>query len=103
MRPDFDPQEEFLALYYLQYKKSHGMRYLIQDLIILIVGAGLFLLSFINSDPTWAIIGICVVGYLAMRGLFTGMRTNCILASIIQKYDAALKDVGESASASEEK
>ena len=38
MRPKFDPEEEFITLYYLQYKKSDGARHLIQDAIILIIG-----------------------------------------------------------------
>ena len=103
MRPKFDPEEEFITLYYLQYKKSDGARHLIQDAIILIIGIGLFLLSFLKSDPTWSIIGLCFVGYLAARGLFSTSRTNRILASIIQKYDAALKSDAEPASSSEEK
>jgi len=100
MRPKFDHEEEFLALYYLQYKKSEGVRHLVQDALMMIVGVGLFMMSFFKSDPTWSIIGFCFVGYLATRGVFSARRTNRILASVIQKYDAALNHDGGKAGSS---
>jgi hypothetical protein len=46
MRPDFDPNEEYLVAFYRQYRKSNSARGIAQDVVTVGVGAGFFGLGY---------------------------------------------------------
>jgi len=102
MKPEFDPVEAYVVAYYRQYRKSVGAGGIVQDLAIVAVGAAFFVMGYVKSDVTWAVIGFGGVTYLAVRGLFSGTRYNRILARIIEKYECALQEDGTKASVEQE-
>ena len=92
MRPKFDNDEDYYIAYYRQYRKSQGVRIVAQDVTTVVVGATFFALGFFKNDITWSIIGFGIVVYLALRHLVAGERYSRVMASIIEKYEAACQE-----------
>ncbi len=92
MRPKFDHNEDYYIAYYRQYRKAQGARIVAQDVTTVVVSATFFALGFFKSDITWSIIGFGIVVYLALRNLVVGERGNRVIASIIEKYEAACQE-----------
>jgi len=90
-RPDFDRDEEYLIAYYRQYHKSNQPSAAIQDIVVVVVGVVFFALGYFKDDVIWSVIGFALVAYRALRGVISAARYNRALASIVEKYEAALK------------
>lgn len=90
-RPEFDHEEEYIIAYYRQYRKAEGRRSLAIDLTCLAMGAVFVGLGYFKEDFLWSIIGFAVMGYQLMKGAFSGLRYNNVIASVIVKYEEALK------------
>ena len=91
MRPKFDHDEEYLVAYYRQYKKSSRRRSILEEATAVTIGAVFFALGYCKSDVTWSIIGFVLVAYLALKEQLSGARFNGVMASVIEKYEAALQ------------
>lgn len=91
MRPKFDPKEEFLVSYYRSGSASGAGRNWIYDLVVLIVGTGLFVFgTFGDPDPTWSIIGFGLVVYRLVQLALASGKYDGVFTSIIDKYESAL-------------
>ncbi len=93
MRPKFDPKEEFLVSYYRSGSASGAGRNWIYDIVVLLVGSGLFAYGLVgDSDPTWSIIGFGLVAYRVVHLALASGKYDGVFTSIIDKYEAALDE-----------
>lgn len=91
MRPQFDHDEEFLIAYYRQYRRSTGVSAIGYDLAFLIPGGGLFGFGLMRDDLTWAAIGFGIIAFRLIQGMISSARYNRTLATIVEKYESALR------------
>lgn len=86
MKPDFNPEEEYILSYYRDETVSSPNRALALDVTRLVVAGGLFVMGFHGQDPLWMLIGF---GILAVHEIRTGLqlrRYTLIYRSIFNKY-----------------
>lgn len=95
MRPQFDSDEEYIVAYYRQYQKSTGTRSIVQEVTAVAISTAFFLMGFFKGDVTWSIVGFCLLAFLFLRGQISGARYNRTIASVIGKYEDAVKGDGE--------
>lgn len=92
MRPQFNPEEEFVIAYYRQADKSSHNRVVMADLVTVIFGAALVIVGLNSPDFTWALVGFALVSWRLLRNLFAGPRFHDATATAIRKYEAALEE-----------
>lgn len=94
MRPKFDPKEEFVVSFYRSGSASGAGRNWIYDLVVLLVGGGLFTLGLFGwSDPVWSVIGFGLVAYRLVHAALASGKYDGVFTSIIEKYESALDEL----------
>ena len=79
--------------YYRSGSSSGAGRNWIYDLVVLLVGIGLFVFGvFEDNEPTWAIIGFGLVAYRLVHLTLASCKYDGVFTRIIDKYETALDE-----------
>lgn len=101
--PSFDPAEQYVIASYRRSRGASSLASVMLELPVLVVG-GLFLgWGLATEEPSLAVIGFGCLVFRLLHLAFYGAKFQPVFLSIIEKYEAALRESrGGSASTTED-